>query len=187
MYNSLFIYAFKSIYSSLAYSIVLIIMLSQTIAISAIYSIVWKYEVNISDYTSFFKNASIYSFFIAMLIITIAMALSVSLYIFSENGRMFATLRIFGARKRELMKLIALQMFIYSIVSALISFIELTIIYLRYRPFLHSISSNFNFLESLKIIYPSNIVIVIIFIGIATLSSTILIQKDPYQNLRGTL
>jgi predicted lysophospholipase L1 biosynthesis ABC-type transport system permease subunit len=162
-------------------------MLSQTIAISSIYSIVWKYEININDYASFFKNASIYSFFIAMLIITIATALSVSLYIFSENGRMFATLRIFGARKRELLKLIALQMVIYSVISAIISFIELTILYLRYRPFLQSVSSNLNFLESLKNIYPTNIIIIIIFIGIATISSSILIQKDPYQNLRGTL
>jgi len=187
VYNSLFTYSVKAVMASLVYSIVLVIVFSQIMTLSAIYTLTWRYEVKVLDSLNFLKYASFYSFYISILIVTIGTAIFTSMYMFSENGRIFSTLRIFGARRKELIKLIFLQVIIYSVSSFLVSLIEIIILYIRYKNYIRAIYSDFNVLNSLLIIAPSLGMVIFVFIFVSLISAIIFIQKDPYESMRGAL
>ena len=187
MYNSLFNYSFKIAMASLVYSIVLVIMFSQIMTLSAIYMLTWRYEIKALDSLNFLKYVSFYSFYISILIVTIGTSIFTSMYTFSENGRIFSTLRIFGARKKEIIKLVCLQVIIYSVLSLLLSLIELFILYFRYKNYIRTIYSDFNIINSLFAIAPSFSMLIFIFILVSLISAIVFIQKDPYESMRGTL
>lgn len=187
MYNSIFGYALKLVKGSIVFSVVLLIAISQTMVITSIYMLVWRYEVVLSDAVSFFKSFSVYSFFISVLIIVITLSLISCFYIFSKNSRMFSTLRIFGATKTALIKLSIIQNAIYSFSSVIVSFITMIILYVRYRDYILKTVEEPQFFAAAFMFLFSNIALALCFILISFISVSILLKKDPYEDLRGTL
>lgn len=187
MYNSLLAYALKNIKGNLIFSIALFLSLSQALTIIFIYTIVWRYEVLLNDTALFFKSMSIYSFFIYAVIMIIATSFISNLYIFSGSNRMFSTLRIFGARRNEILKLSVLQGVVYAVGGLKISIIEIIILYVRYREYIKSVINSNEIFECLKLFVFSNLIFIFIFIIVFVISGYLFLLKDPYKNMRSTL
>ena len=187
MYNSTIGYASKLIKGSIIFSIIIFISLSQLMTVTSIFSLVWKYEILLNENIPFFREFSIYALFIAILIIGILYSAISSSYIFSKNSRMFSTLRIFGATKLAIRKLSILISLLYILISFLICMIEILILYLRYSSYILTLIEVSDVINGAYIIILANAVLIIGFMRGAFISNSILLQKDPYEDLRGTL
>lgn len=188
MYNSVIGYAFKIIKGNMFFSIVMFIIVSQLMVINSIFSLVWKYEILIqSELVSFFRQFSIYSLFIFIAILSLLLASVSSVYIFSKNSRMFSTLRIFGATKLAVRKLYTILSFLYTLISFFICIIEIVILYIRYSaPILERIEMSDVFSGAFLILC-SNVILILIFMFGAFVTNSILLKRNPYEDLRGTL
>lgn len=155
--------------------------------VTSIFSLVWKYEILLNENIPFFREFSIYALFIAILIIGILYSAISSSYIFSKNSRMFSTLRIFGATKLAIRKLSILISLLYILISFLICMIEILILYLRYSSYILTLIEVSDVINGAYIIILANAVLIIGFMTGAFISNSILLQKDPYEDLRGTL
>ncbi|WP_297203472.1 hypothetical protein [uncultured Brachyspira sp.] len=187
MYNSTIGYASKLIKGSIVFSIVIFIAMSQLMAITSIFSLVWKYEILLNDNIPFFREFSIYALLIILLIIGVLFSVICSLYIFSKNNRMFSTLRIFGATKLAIKKLAMLISLLYPIISFIICIIEMGILYLRYRSYILTLIEVSDVINGAFVVLCANVVLIVGFMIGAFISNSILLHKDPYEDLRGTL
>lgn len=187
MYNSTIGYASKLIKGSIVFSIIIFISLSQLMTITSIFSLVWKYEILLNEHIPFFREFSIYALFIAILIIGVLYSSISSSYIFSKNSRMFSTLRIFGATKIAIRKLAILISLLYPLVSFLICIIEMLILYLRYQSYILTLVEISDVINGAYIVLLANAFLTIGFMIGAFISNSILLNKDPYKDLRGTL
>lgn len=187
MYNSTIGYASKLIKGSIVFSIVIFIAMSQLMAITSIFSLVWKYEILLNDNIPFFREFSIYALLIILLIIGVLFSVICSSYIFSKNNRMFSTLRIFGATKLAIKKLAMLISLLYPIISFIICIIEMGILYLRYRSYILTLIEVSDVINGAFVVLCANVVLIVGFMIGAFISNSILLHKDPYEDLRGTL
>ncbi|MEI0476573.1 hypothetical protein [Brachyspira pulli] len=187
MYNSTIGYASKLIKGSIVFSIVIFISLSQLMAIVSIFSLVWKYEILLNESIPFFREFSIYALFIGIFIIGVLYSAISSAYIFSKNNRMFSTLRIFGATKLAIKKLAMLISFLYPLISFGICIIEMGILYLRYSSYILTLIEFADVINGAYMILIANAVLIVGFMIGAFISNSILLHKDPYEDLRGTL
>lgn len=188
MYNSVIGYAFKIIKGNMFFSIVMFIIMSQLMVINSIFSLVWKYEILMqSEMVSFFRQFSIYSLFIFIAILSLLLASISSVFIFSKNGRMFSTLRIFGSTKLAVRKLYTILSFLYTLISFLICAIEIAILYIRYsKPILERIEMS-DVISGIFLIFCANVILILIFMFGAFITNGILLKRNPYEDLRGTL
>lgn len=188
MYNSIVGYGSKIVKGNLFFSIIMFIAVSQLMVINSIFSIVWKYEILIQkELVPFFRQFSIYSLFIFIFISAFLLAMISSVYIFSKNSRMFSTLRIFGSTKLAVRKLYSTISLLYALISFIICAIELTILYIRYsKPILEKIEMSDVFSGAFLILC-ANIVLILIFMFGSFVANSILLSRDPYEDLRGTL
>lgn len=187
MYNSLFGYALKNIKGNIIFSIALFVALSQSLTIIFMYSVVWRYEIVLNNTAVFFKSMSVYSFFIYAVIAIAVMSFISSLYIFAGSSRIFSTLRIFGARRNELLKLTVIQSVLYALGALKISIIEIIILYIRYREYITSLINSGEIFQCFKLLVFSNLIFVFIFIITFSVSGYLFLMKDPYENMRSTL
>ena len=187
MYNSVIGYAFKIIKGNMFFSVIMFIIVSQLMVINSIFSLVWKYEVLLLDVPIFFRQFSIYSLFIFIFITAFLLAAIISVYIFSKNGRMFSTLRIFGSTKLAVRKLYTILSLLYALISFLICVLEITILYIRYRGSILEIIEMSDVFSGAFLILCANIVLILIFMFGAFIVNSILLKRNPYEDLRGTL
>ena len=187
MYNSVIGYAFKIIKGNMFFSAIMFIILSQLMVVNSIFSLVWKYEVLLLDVPIFFRQFSIYSLFIFIFITAFLLAAIISVYIFSKNGRMFSTLRIFGSTKLAVRKLYTILSLLYALISFLICVLEITILYIRYRGAILEIIEMSDVFSGAFLILCANIVLILIFMFGAFIVNSILLKRNPYEDLRGTL
>ncbi|WP_157153750.1 hypothetical protein [Brachyspira murdochii] len=187
MYNSTIGYASKLIKGSMVFSIVIFISLSQIMTITSIFSLVWKYEILLNENIPFFREFSIYSLFIGIFIVGVLYSAITSSYIFSKNSRMFSTLRIFGATKLAIKKLAMLISLLYPLISFGICIIEIGILYLRYSSYILTLIEFADVINGAYMMLLANAVLIIAFMIGAFISNSILLHKDPYEDLRGTL
>ncbi|KLI53020.1 hypothetical protein SZ43_06950 [Brachyspira hyodysenteriae] len=187
MYNSTIGYASKLIKGSIVFSIIIFISLSQLMAVTSIFSLAWKYEILLNENIPFFREFSIYALFIGILIIGVLYSAISSSYIFSKNSRMFSTLRIFGATKLAIRKLAILISLLYPLVSFLICIIEMLILYLRYSSYILTLIEFSDVINGAYVVLLANAALIIGFMIGAFISNSILLHKDPYDDLRGTL
>ena len=187
MYNSTIGYASKLIKGSIVFSVVIFISLSQLMAVASIFSLVWKYEILLNENIPFFREFSVYALFIGLFIIGVLYSSICSLYIFSKNSRMFSTLRIFGATKLAIKKLAMLISLLYPLISLGICIIEIGILYLRYSSYILTLIEFADVISGAYMILIANAVLIIAFMIGAFISNSILLSKDPYEDLRGTL
>lgn len=187
MYNSTIGYASKLIKGSITFSIVIFIAMSQLMVIGSMFSLVWKYEILLNENIPFFREFYIYTLFGILIIIEILFSIIISSYIFAKNGRMFSTLRIFGATKLAVRKLSILISLLYPLISFGICIIEIVILYLRYSSYILSLIEFSDIINSAFLIIFTNIILIIIYIIGAFISNSILLNKDPYDDLRGTI
>ena len=188
MYNSVIGYAFKIIKGNMFFSAIMFIIISQLMVINSIFSLVWKYEILIqSELVSFFRIFSIYSLFIFIFIAAFLLAAIISVYIFSKNSRMFSTLRIFGSTKLAVRKLYTILSLLYALISFLICVIEIAILYIRYNKAILEIIEMPDIFSGAFLIFCANIVLILIFMFGAFIINSILLKRNPYEDLRGTL
>ena len=187
MYNSTIGYASKLIKGSIVFSIIIFIALSQLMTIASIFSLMWKYEILLNDNIPFFREFSIYALLIVLLIIGVLFSVISSSYIFSKNNRMFSTLRIFGATKLAIKKLAMLISLLYPTISFIICAIEMSILYLRYRSYILTLIEVSDVINGAFVVLCANVVLIVGFMIGAFISNSILLHKDPYEDLRGTL
>ena len=188
MYNSMLGYASKLVKGNTLFSIIMFIVISQLMVINSIFSLVWKYEILLNEnYAPFFRELSIYSIFIFVGIASLLFAMIVSIYLFAKNRRMFSTLRIFGATKLSIKKLFTIISLLYISISFVICIIEVTILYIRYNQFIKTIISTYDIINGIFIVFCFNIALMAIFMLGSTIINNILLRKDPYEDLRGTL
>lgn len=187
MYNSTIGYASKLIRGSIVFSIVIFIAMSQIMTIASIFSLVWKYEILLNENIPFFREFSIYALLIVLLIVGVLFSVISSSYIFSKNNRMFSTLRIFGATKLAIRKLSMLISLLYPTISFIICIIEIGILYLRYRSYILTLIEVSDVINGAFVMLCANVVLIVGFMIGAFISNSVLLHKDPYEDLRGTL
>ena len=187
MYNSTIGYASKLIKGSIVFSLIIFIALSQLMTIASIFSLMWKYEILLNDNIPFFREFSIYALLIVLLIIGVLFSVISSSYIFSKNNRMFSTLRIFGATKLAIKKLAVLISLLYPTISFIICVIEMSILYLRYRSYILTLIEVSDVINGAFVVLCANVVLMVGFMIGAFVSNSVLLYKDPYEDLRGTL
>lgn len=188
MYNSVIGYAFKIIKGNMFFSAIMFIIISQLMVINSIFSLVWKYEILIqNELISFFRIFSIYSLFIFIFIAAFLLAAIISVYIFSKNSRMFSTLRIFGSTKLAVRKLYTILSLLYALISFLICVIEIAILYIRYNRAILEIIEMSDVFSGAFLIFCANVVLILIFMFGAFIINSILLKRNPYEDLRGTL
>ena len=188
MYNSVIGYAFKIIKGNMFFSAIMFIIISQLMVINSIFSLVWKYEILFQiELVSFFRLFSIYSLFIFIFIAAFLLAAIISVYIFSKNSRMFSTLRIFGSTKLAVRKLYTILSLLYALISFLICIIEIAILYIRYNKAILEIIEMSDVFNGAFLIFCANIVLILIFMFGAFIINSILLKRNPYEDLRGTL
>ena len=100
---------------------------------------------------------------------------------------MFSTLRIFGATKLSLKRLSLALSFLYPLISYIISSLEIIIIYIRYRSYILTIINTSEVLNNAFTIFCANVILFLIFMFGAFITNTVLLNRDPYEDLRGTL
>lgn len=126
----------------------------------------------------------IFTLFIVMLL---AMTFIIILFVFRELGRMFSTFQIFGAQKASLLKLVVIQMVIYTSISGILSFFEIFALYKIFYSYISSVlimlsvfSSIINFLYIFLVVFTAVIFGTVVF-------TLIFLTKDPYDSMRGSL
>ena len=187
MYNSIVGYALKIIKGNILFSIIIFIAMSQLMTITSIFALMWKYEILLNENIPFFRAFSIYSLLIVLFIVVLLIAIVTIIYIFSKNSRMFSTLRIFGATKLSLKRLSLALSFLYPLISYIISSLEIIIIYIRYRSYILTIINTTEVLNNAFTIFCANVILFLIFMFGAFITNTVLLKRDPYEDLRGTL
>ncbi|ELV07087.1 hypothetical protein [Brachyspira hampsonii] len=100
---------------------------------------------------------------------------------------MFSTLRIFGATKLAIRKLAILISLLYPLGSFLICIIEMLILYIRYSSYILTLVEISDVINGAYVVLLSNAVLIVGFMIGAFISNSILLRKDPYDDLRGTL
>ena len=190
MYNSVIGYAFKIIKGNMFFSVIMFIIISQLMVVNSIFSLVWKYEILIQQEINFFRQFSIYSLYIFIFILSFLLSTLSSIYIFSRNRRMFSTLRIFGSNKSEVRRLYSVLSLLYPLISLFICIIEDLILYIRYRGVISNALETIEMSDIFSgafLILCANIVLILFFMFGAFITNSILLNRDPYEDLRGTL
>lgn len=190
VYNSVIGYAFKIIKGNMFFSVIMFIIISQLMVVNSIFSLVWKYEILIQQEINFFRQFSIYSLYIFIFILSFLLSTLSSIYIFSRNRRMFSTLRIFGSNKSEVRRLYSVLSLLYPLISLFICIIEDLILYIRYRGVISNALETIEMSDIFSgafLILCANIVLILFFMFGAFITNSILLNRDPYEDLRGTL
>ena len=190
MYNSVIGYAFKIIKGNMFFSVIMFIIISQLMVVNSIFSLVWKYEILIQQEINFFRQFSIYSLYIFIFILSFLLSTLSSIYIFSRNRRMFSTLRIFGSNKSEVRRLYSVLSLLYPLISLFICIIEDLILYIRYKGVISNALETIemsDIFSGVFLILCANIVLILFFMFGAFITNSILLNRDPYEDLRGTL
>ena len=64
---------------------------------------------------------------------------------------------------------------------------EIIIIYIRYRSYILTIINTTEVLNNAFTIFCANVILFLIFMFGAFITNTVLLNRDPYEDLRGTL
>ena len=103
---------------------------------------------------------------------------------------MFSTLRIFGSNKSEVRRLYSVLSLLYPLISLFICIIEDLILYIRYRGVISNALETIEMSDIFSgafLILCANIVLILFFMFGAFITNSILLNRDPYEDLRGTL